>query len=201
MQNFEELKQKSLDAIFHFDIKEARDISKELEFEVKKLSEASGNAEKFEEYSALLTRLKLLTLPLLKDEEVNRLVKEKTTEMLGDADLDLQERTETILLTAPPLLRREMVNQPVIEALHKNIEIIGDERIFVSGNPEAQNPTIQNWLSDYDRTYGTGPQKDLVWLEYINSGANAARLNTKDKEALRKLLKFYEFLKADHVQE
>jgi hypothetical protein len=198
---FEQNKQKALDAISYFDIKEAREISKELEFQVKKMSETAGNDKEIEECSALLTRLKILTLPLLADEEVMRLIRMRAVEMLRDADLDLAERVETRLLTVPPLLRYEMVNQPIIEALHKNQETIGDERIFVSGNPEAQDPTVENWLLDYDRTFGTGPQKDLVWLEYVNSGANAARLETKEKEVLRKLLKFYEFLKPEYGEE
>ena len=197
---FDQTKQKVLDAISYFDIKEAREISKELEFQIKKLSETSGNEGEAKELSGLLTRLKLLTLPLLRDEEANRLIKEKAIGLLTDPDLDLAERVETRQLTVPSLLRYETVNQPIIEAIHRNEETIGRERIFISGNPEPQVPTVANWLLDYDRNFGTEPQKDLTWLEYVNSGANASRLNAKDKKVLRKLLKFYEYLKPEYIE-
>lgn len=196
-----DFKQQALDAISYFDIKEAREAARELEFQLKKLSEKSGSEKEVQEYSSLLIRLKLLTLPLLRDEEANRLVKEKVIEILNDSDMDLAERIETRQLTVPSLLRYEAVNQPIIEAIHHNEETVGKERIFVSGNPEPQVPTVANWLLDYDRTYGTEPQSDLVWLEYVNSGANASRLGAKEKETLRKLLKFYEFLKREYIQE
>ncbi len=196
-----EIKQNALDAISYFDIKEARETAKELEFQIKKLSEKSGSEKEIQEYFILLTRLKLLTLPLLRDEEANKLVKEKAIELLADADLDLAERVEARQLTVAESLRYENSNQPLIEAIHQNEETIGRERIFVSGNPEPQVPTVANWLLDYDRTFGTGPQKDLTWLEYVNSGANASRLEAKDKEVLRKLLKFYEYLKPIPVLE
>lgn len=198
---FDQLKEQAQKAIFYSETKESRELIKEIEFQIKKLSASGGNREGIDELSKILTRLKMFKLATLTDEEVNRLIKEKAIVMLNDPDLDLVERVETRQLTVPPLLRYEMVNQPIIEALHQNMETIGDERIFVSSNPEAQEPTVENWLLDYDRTYGTDPQKDLVWLEYVNSNANAERLSTKDKETLRKLLKFYEFLKPEYVQE
>ncbi len=196
----EQLKQQAQKVIFYSEIKEARDLAKEIEFQLKKLRASAVNKEEVEELSKILMRLKMFRLATLADEEVNRLVKEKAIELLTDPDLDLAERVETRQLTVPELLRYETVNQPISEAIHQNQETIGKEKIFVSGNPEPQVPTVANWLLDYDRTYGTEPQKDLTWLEYVNSGANASRLATKDKETLRKLLKFYEFLKPEYVE-
>lgn len=200
--SIEQLKQQAEKAIFYSETKEVGELIKEIEFQIKKLSASGGdNKEQIEELSKILTRLKMFKLATLADEEINRLIKEKTLTMLGDPDLDLIDRIEARQLTFSELLKYEMVNQPLIEAIHQNIETISNERIFISGNPEPQVPTVANWLLDYDRTFGTGPQKDLTWLEYINSGVNASRLGAKEKETLRKLLKFYEFLKVEHVAE
>lgn len=199
MQNIDELKQQALDAIFHFDMKEARDIAKEIEFQAKKLSETGGgNSGETEELSKLLIRLKLLTLPLLKDDEVLRLIRESILEMLNDQDLDLAERIEARQLTVPESLRMEMVNQPIIEALHENIERIGERKVFISGENAPVLPTLKNWLLDYDRTFGTGLQSDLAWLEYVKKNAASARLTPQETETLRKVFKSYEWLKREH---
>lgn len=194
----DELKKQSLDAIFHFDIKEAREISKELEFQIKKLSETSGAGEEFKELSDLLIRLKLLTFPLLKDEEAARLIKESAVKMANDADMDLAERIEARQLTVPESLRMEMVSQPIIEALHENIERIGEGKVFISGENAPVLPTLKNWLLDYDRTFGTGAQNDLAWLEYVKKNAASAKFVPQETETLRKVFKLYERLKREH---
>ncbi len=194
----EEIKQKAFDAVFHFDIKEAREIAKEMEFEIKKLSESGrGNNGEIEELSKLLIRLKLLGLPTLKDDEVLRLVRESVLEMLNDPDLDLAERIEARQLTIPESLRMEMVNQPIMEALRQNTEIIGSGKIFIAGDAAPVEPAVKNWLLDYDRNFGTGPQQDLLWLEYVKKNAAGAGLNAKETETLRKVFKLYEWLKRE----
>ena len=199
--SFTQLKQQALDAVSYLDADEAQNIAKELEFQMENLSGMANNEKEIGELSVLLTRLKLLALPLLRDEEVNRLMRERAVEMLTDPDLDARERVETRQLVAPSLLRFETVNQPIMEALHQNQETIGDKKIFVPSRPEAVEPTVENWLLDYDQTFGTGQQKDLVWLEYVNTGKNPIHLEAKDKDTLRKLLKFYEFLKLEYAGE
>lgn len=202
MKNSEELKQQALDVIFHFDMKEAVVIAKEIDYQIK-ISSGSfgGRNEETEELAKLLIRLRLLTLPLLKDEEVLRLIKESALEMINGPDLVLEERIEGRQLTFPESLRFEMVNQPIMEALHQNLEEIGSEKIFVTGAPGAEIPTVKNWLLDYDRTFGTEPQKDLTWLEYAKKNAVVAHLDTAQADTLRKLLKLYEWLKREHAIE
>lgn len=197
----EEFKQKSFDVIFHFEIKEAIELIKEIEFKLKKIKDSNGGEEEIAEYSKMLVRLKMLRLPLLKDEEVFRLIRESAVEMINDPDLDLAERIEGRQLTVPESLRYEMVNQPIMEALHENNEQIGEGKIFVTGANNPEMPTVKNWLLDYDRTFGTEPQKDLTWLEYAKKNAISARLNTSQADTLRKLLKLYEWLKREPVIE
>lgn len=195
----DELKQQAQEAIFHFDMKEAREIAKELEYRIKDpLVSYRENGAEMQELSALLIRLKLLILPLLKDEELHRLTKESAVEMINDPELEFAERVEARQLTIPVSLRFEMVNQPIMEALHENNQMIGEGRIYVMGAKNTELPTVKNWLLDYDRTYGTGPQKDLTWLEYAKKNAVSGHLDTAQADVLRKLLKLYEWLKREH---
>lgn len=198
----EETKQQALDAIFHFDIKEADVAAHDLEFELRKMSEAPDqNQAEIRELYHLFIRLKLLTLPRLSDDETLRLFKTNLILMVNDEEIEIAERVETRQLTVPKSLRYEMVNAPIIEAIHANEETIGQNRIFVPGEPAAVAPTVKNWLLDYDRTYGTQVQKDIVWLDYVSQSRNASTLSAEEKSILRKVLKFYEFLKPEYAEE
>lgn len=197
----EQLKQQAQKVISYLEIKEAHDLAKEIEFQLKKGEESGNKIDENEELSKILVRLKMLRLALLKDEEVPQLIKENVMEMLNDPDLDLVERIEARQLTVPESLRYELVNQPIMEALRKNEQEIGNAKIFIEGMPEAVPSTLENWLLDYDRTFGTEPQKDLNWLNYVGMGKNSARLSQEDKEILRKVFKLYEFLKREYVLE
>ncbi len=198
----DDLKQQAQDAIFHFDMKEAREIAKELEYRINDPSMSyRGNSAETQELTNFLIRLKLLILPLLKDEEAYRLIKESAVGMISDQELEVAERIEGRQLTFPESLRFEMVNQPIMEALRENNEMIGERRIYVMGSKDTEMPTVKNWLLDYDRTYGTGSQKDLTWLEYAKKNAVSAHLDTAQADILRKLLKFYEWLKREHAIE
>ncbi len=197
----EELKTQALDAISYFDIKAAAAAVKDLEFELRKMSEMpDASQEEISELYHLYIRLKLLALPMLKDEEAHRLFRTNLVLMANDEELELAERVETRQLTVPESLRFEMVNQPIIEAIHANEETIGQNSIFIPGEAGAVAPTIKNWLLDYDRTYGTHPQEDIKWLDYAAQSRNARTLNAEERSQLRKVLKFYEFLKRNTLQ-
>ena len=195
----EQIKQKANHAIDYLDTGVAKELVEEINFILIKLSEIpENNEQEIEEYSNLLIRLKLARLPFLKDQEMIRFIKESLVEALNIEEINILERIETRQLLFPRETRYEMVNQPIMEALHENIEEIGHEKIFVAGAHGAEIPTIKNWLLDYDRTYGTEPQKDLTWLEYAKKNAVVAHLDTTQADTLRKLLKLYEWLKREH---
>jgi len=193
---FMENKKEALDAIFHFDMKAALEIGKEIDYQIKRLSGfPGGNKEELDELSTLSVRLKLLIFPLLKDDEAMRLIKESAIEMVNDPDLVFAERIEARQLALPESMRFEMVNKPIMEALHENIEQISKDKIFVTGAKTPELSTVKNWFLDYDRTFGTEPQKDLTWLDFVKKNAIVAHLNPAQADTLRKLLKLYEFLK------
>ncbi|MDP3057389.1 MAG: hypothetical protein Q8N37_02610 [bacterium] len=198
----EQIKQKVKQAVDDLDISSAEEITEEVNFNLSKLLELPENNEQgIEEYSNLLICLKLVRLPFLKDTEMTRFIKESLVGALNVEEINIMERIETRQLLFPRETRLEMVNQPIMEALHENNEQIGGGKIFVTGANNPEMPTIKNWLLDYDRTHGTEPQKDLTWLDYAKKNAISARLNTSQADTLRKLLKLYEWLKREPVIE
>lgn len=195
----EQIKQKSNQAVDYLDIAVAKDLVEEIDFILKKISETpENNEQEIEEYSNLLIRLKLVRLPFLKDAEMIRFLKESLTGALSVDEINIMERIETRQLLFPRETRLEMVNQPIMEALHENNQQIGNDRIYIIGAQSPELPTVKNWLLDYDRTFGTGPQKDLTWLEYAKKNAVVAHLDTIQADSLRKVLKLYEWLKREH---
>lgn len=198
----EVLTKKSQDAIFYSELKDAGEVIKDINFELEKLQDEFGaNNTESEEYLKILSRLKMLRMALITDEDVTELFSNHTVEMFNDPDMDLFDRVEARQLVYSEFLRFEEVNKRIIEAMHLDEEEIGDAKIFVEGIPEAVPPTVHNWLADYDRTYGTEPQSDLVWLNYVTRGKNSARLNEESRELLRKLIKLYEYLKRENTSE
>lgn len=180
----------------HFDMKEAREIVKELDYQIKSATDlTAGISVDLPELKALAIRLRLLILPLLKDDEMYRFIKESAVEMVNDPDLVFAERVEARQLAYPESQRFEVVNIPVMNALHENNELISEGRIYVTGAKTAELSTVKNWFLDYDRIHGTQPQKDLTWLEYVKKNAVVAQLTSPQADTLRKLLKLYEFLK------
>lgn len=197
-----ELKQQAIEAIQHFDLKDAREIVKEIEYKIKEAGgiDSMRNAD-LPELNALRIRLKLLLLPILDDEEMVRIIKESAVEMVNDPDLVFAERVEVCQMAYPMSQRFDAVNTPIIAALHENNEQISNERIYVTGSKTTELSTVKNWFLDYDRTYGTQPQKDLTWLDYVKKNTVIAHLNTAEADTLRRLLKLYEWLKVPHQLE
>jgi hypothetical protein len=194
----EQLKQQVQKVVFYLEVKESFELLKEVKFQLQKAKELIKSQEEIDEYSKMAVRLEMLRFASLRDDEVKRLIKESTLEMLSDPDLVLEERIEGRQLAVEDFMRFETVNQPIMEALHENIEIIGDEKIIVTGANSTEIPTVKNWLLDYDRINGTQPQKDLTWLEYAKKNAISAHLNAAQADLLRKVLKLYEWLKREH---
>lgn len=196
--SFEQIKQHAQKAIFYLDIKEAASALKDIEFALRKTSDSNKNGEATELY-LIFIRLKLLLIVRQSDEDLKKLFKMNLILMVNDSEIDLADRVEARQLIFSDSLKYEMVNRLIIEAIHANEELIGQNGIFISGESAAVAPTVKNWLLDYDRTYGTEPQKDIVWLDYVAQSRNTGALSAEEKSTLRKVLKFYEFLKPEYV--
>lgn len=197
----ENLKNQIEDCLLHRDTSGAKVLAEDLRRSLIALYNDSGvlDEEKFFWHN-LLIRLQLQALPLFFEEEIAEFFKRNFVEMATNEDVDLYERFHSKQIIVPYELMEDFLLL-IIKAIHANEETIGQNGIFVPGEPAAVAPTVKNWLMDYDRTYGTEPQKDIVWLDYVSQSRNASTLNAEEKSTLRKVLKFYEFLKPEYAEE
>ncbi|NLZ74637.1 hypothetical protein GX917_01920 [Candidatus Falkowbacteria bacterium] len=86
----------------------------------------------------------------------------------------------------------EDLEEQVIEILYNNNEQLTTNSIIIDNRELA--PTISNWLKDFIKLNGSEIFDELKMIEYLNSSPNAKKLNTPEKDLLRKLLKLYKNL-------
>lgn len=197
----EEFKKQIEDCLLHRDTGEAKVLAENLRRGLIILDNdyKATDDEKFEWHN-LLARLELQAMPLFANEEIAEFFRKNLLEMVNDEEINIYERFKAKQMVIHYELMEDFLLQ-LIEAIHANEQMIGQNGIFVPGQPEAVAPTVKNWLLDYDRTYGTEAQEELVWLTYVAQSRNASTLNANEKSLLRKVFKFYEFLKPEYLEE
>jgi hypothetical protein len=65
-------------------------------------------------------------------------------------------------------------------------------------NPQAK-PSISNWLEYYDRTTGLGSSNNFERSRFISGDPIVQTLNPEEKESLRKVIQFYDYLQTDET--
>lgn len=85
------------------------------------------------------------------------------------------------------------VKDDLEKALLTNQELLTDKDFLLEGK-KAQ-PTIENWLLDFMKSYGTGIFDQLVLTEYVIKNRNCRVLLEDEKKRLKKLLLLYRNLK------
>ncbi len=197
----ENLKNQIEDCLLHRDTSGAKVLAEDLRRSMIALYNDSGVSDEEKIFwHNLLVRLQLQAMALFSEEEIAEFFKRNFVKMATDEETDLYERFHSKQIIIPYELMEDFLLL-IIEAIHANEETIGQNGIFVPGEPAAVAPTVKNWLLDYDRTYGTQVQKDIVWLDYVSQSRNASTLSAEEKSILRKVLKFYEFLKPEYAEE
>ncbi len=197
----EEFKKQIEDCLLHCDTGEAKVLAENLRRGLIILDNdyKASDEERIFWYN-YLPRLELQALPLFSNEELAEIFRKNLLEMVNDEEINIYERFKSKQMVIHYELMEDFLIL-MIEAIHANEQKIGQNGIFVPGQPEAVAPTVKNWLLDYDRTYGTEAQEELVWLTYVAQSRNASTLSADEKSLLRKVLKFYEFLKPEYAEE
>lgn len=87
------------------------------------------------------------------------------------------------------LSRNGVLQENLSNILLENQEVIIPGHIIAEDREVA--PTIANWLKDFIKINGSEMFDELKMAEYLSSSPNTKKLNTEEKDLLRKLLRLY----------
>lgn len=162
------------------------------------IREANPNA--YRELSKIIFQLYVTAIPNLDDELLFNIISFNLIEALTpiwSSERDLASRIESKYSIYPIELIKEMMRKDLLSLVEKNNQQIGTVPLHLSqDNPQAK-PTIANWIEYYDRATGMNSTDNFAKSKFISGDTVVQTLSPAEKEALRKVLSFYDYLQTD----
>ncbi len=182
----EELKLNIQDIISEDRFREAYDLGKLLSSSMESIKNfKEKNFDLFLQYKDLIHKLNWVGLPVMVEDRAVDMFQYHFGDIFKIPDYNVWEKLKIVLLGAVILDERDKFKKRLREALQKNQEKITRQRLQV--NNLVKDPTIENWLTDYNRTLGTGEINKLARTEYLVNGKNIKNLNEEEKKKIRTL--------------
>lgn len=151
----------------------------------------------FKQYQELINKCSFTALPVLPEDEILFLIENHFTTVFEIIKIyefyDLWEKVEAKLVGMLRYEDRDAFKRKLRDALLKNNELITEKNIVV--NEKEVEPTIANWLKDYNSSLGVGPVEKLKQAQYLSSSKNIQKVANGEKKKLIYLFNFYERLK------
>lgn len=142
------------------------------------------------EYRRLVALTKWIAAVRISDQEFLDLCEHHFVAALRNPDIVVWDKIVAHLVTMPRE-DRDPFKQKIRSALLKNEEPLTAEFVL-DADGKRQDPTVQNWLKDYNRTTGTGRISPLQQAEYLEKSENPRRLSEEERKLLKDLLFIYE---------
>jgi len=164
------------------------------------IREANPNA--YRELSKIIFQLYVTAIPNLEDKLLFNIISFNLIEALNPiwpSERDLASRIESKYSIYPIELIKEMMRKDLLSLVEKNNQQIGNMPLRLSqDNPQAK-PTIANWIEYYNRATGMNSADNFAKSKFISGDTVVQTLSPADKEALRKVLSFYDYLQNDET--
>lgn len=160
------------------------------------------NPTVYRELSKIIFQLYVTAIPNLDDELLFNIISFNLIEALTpiwSSERDLASRIESKYSIYPIELIKEMMRKDLLSLVEKNNQQIGSVPLHLSqDNPQAK-PTIANWIEYYDRATGMNSTDNFAKSKFISGDTVVQTLSPAEKEALRKVLSFYDYLQTDET--
>lgn len=164
------------------------------------IREANPNA--YRELSKIIFQLYVTAIPNLEDKLLFNIISFNLIEALNPiwpSERDLASRIESKYSIYPIELIKEMMRKDLLSLVEKNNQQIGNIPLRLSqDNPQAK-PTIANWIEYYNRATGMNTADNFAKSKFISGDTVVQTLSPAEKEALRKVLSFYDYLQTDET--
>ena len=188
------LKLQMEDIISEDRFREAYDLSKDLSSSIDNIRNFKDRSfDLYSEYKDLINKLRWVGLPIMTEDRAADMFQFHFTEIFKIPDYDIWEKLRIILLKIIILDDRDKFKKQLRDALAKNEEKITGRSLIIDNL--RKNPTVGNWLADYNKTLGTGVINGLARTEYLVNGQNIRNLNEEEKKKIKILFDLYEKLK------
>jgi hypothetical protein len=160
------------------------------------------NPNAYRELSKIIFQLYVTAIPNLKDELLFSIISFNLIEALNPiwpSERDLASRIESKYSIYPIELIKEMMRKDLMSLVEKNNQQIGNIPLRLSqDNPQAK-PTIANWIEYYNRSIGINTTDNFAKSKFISGDSVVQTLIPAEREALRKVLSFYDYLQTDET--
>ena len=164
------------------------------------IREANPNA--YRELSKIIFQLYVTAIPNLEDKLLFNIISFNLIEALNPiwpSERDLASRIESKYSIYPIELIKEMMRKDLLSLVEKNNQQIGNIPLRLSqDNPQAK-PTIANWIEYYNRATGMNSADNFAKSKFISGDTVVQTLSPAEREALRKVLSFYDYLQTDET--
>jgi hypothetical protein len=144
-------------------------------------------------YQNLLAKAKFVSIMDLTPGEIENLLKNNLSVVLGMPGYDIWKKIKVKLISLPEFDGRNSLRKTIREALLASEQEWTGEKIINSGR-EIKG-TVKNWLMDYNSVVGTGKIETLKLSQYLTNGENTKKISQESRQRLDYLLKFYEKMK------
>lgn len=189
---FSKIKKQAEEYITFDMFREAFDLSRDLE---KALSQniKIKSPNFYAEYFKIIIKLKWVGLHIMKEKNIIDLFQNHFTKIYGIDDYDVWGKTKTVLISIVVLEDRNKLKAIIRKALMNNKERITRNKILI--NNEEKEPTVENWIVDYNRNLGVGVVDKLKLSQYLINGENIKKLDENEKRRIKILFSLFERLK------
>ncbi len=158
------------------------------------------NQDLAKKYLEFLVKIGFVQLSLLSDEKAIDLFRKHFLVIIKTSikwEINLENKLRAKVFGISNIWKRDPFLKNIREALKENIEILGDSQIIIGSNNKPKEPSVRNWLADYDNLIGAGEHGELDISNYLFKSKNVRILSFEDKMILKKILRLYEKLKLD----
>lgn len=161
-----------------------------------------SNAEAYRELSKLIFQLYVTAIPNISTEIFHKIISLNIIEALNPlwpSERDFAARIESRYSIYPVELIKEEMRKDLLPLLKQNNQLIGTVVLRLSQEHPQAKPSISNWLEYYDRTTGLGSSNNFERSRFISGDPIVQTLNPEEKESLRKVIQFYDYLQTDET--
>jgi len=188
------LKQRIQNALTGFKPHEAFELVREVEALIAQTD--PGNLRLAENLENVRAQLIMVAMRYYKEKDLERVFENRVAGILNlPEDVDLVELFKNRLASESLLDDKNSLKKTIKGAIERSVQRLGSSDISLG--TEIVKPTVQNWVKVYTSEVGSNRAGAVEIARFFSKNPDVQKLSSLDASRLRRLLRFYEYLKID----